>query len=214
MRGRMKTYCTFPSGRAAASVRDESQRGQAALPIRMQPLPVCPFDQLRWPQPTGDAMKKRSRPGAEPTKGRRRKAPQPKRRNAPKAASRSNPPPIAEETEVPRLGRDRYEAVEQLSAASDVLKVITSSPGDLKRVFDALRKQAANEARLQGLRRGRPVTPSSENCVGDYSRSARLHGPRMSFRTGSGPAQGLPDRPPPAGRDRSAQRLRLWRQRL
>ena len=33
-------------------------------------------------------------------------------------------------------------------------------------------------------------------------------------RTGSGPAQGLPDRPPPAGRDRSAQRLRLWRQRL
>jgi class 3 adenylate cyclase/putative methionine-R-sulfoxide reductase with GAF domain len=44
--------------------------------------------------------------------------------------------------EVARLGRDHDEAVEQLSAASDVLKVITSSPGDLKRVFDAILENA------------------------------------------------------------------------
>ena len=98
-------------------------------------------------------MKKRSRAVSEPTQGRRQKAPEPKRGNAPKAAARSKPPPIAAETEVPRLGRDRDEAVEQLSAASDVLKVITSSPGDLKRVFEAILENATRlcEAKFGAL---------------------------------------------------------------
>jgi hypothetical protein len=87
-------------------------------------------------------MKRRSRAGNEAIKGRRQKTLEPKVRNAPKAAARSNPPPTAAETEVTRLGRDRDEAVEQLSAASDVLKVITSSPGDLKQVFDAILENA------------------------------------------------------------------------
>ena len=100
-----------------------------------------------------DAMKKRSRAVSEPTQGRRQKAPEPKRGNAPKAAARSKPPPIAAETEVPRLRRDRDEAVEQLSAASDVLKVITSSPGDLKRVFEAILENATRlcEAKFGAL---------------------------------------------------------------
>ena len=103
--------------------------------------------------PTGDAMKRRSREGGGLTKTRRRKALEPKRRNAPGAVARSNPPPTAEETEVARLGPDRDEAMGQLSAASEVLKVITSSPGDLKRVFEAILENATRlcEAKFGAL---------------------------------------------------------------
>ena len=94
-------------------------------------------------------MKKRSKAGGEPIKGRRRKTQAPKRHDARKVAARSNPPTIAEEAKVARLGRGRDEAVEQLSAASDVLKVITSSPGDLKRVFDAILQNATRLCQVE-----------------------------------------------------------------
>jgi class 3 adenylate cyclase len=98
-------------------------------------------------------MKKRSRAGSEPTKRRRRKTAGPKRRVAPKVAARSSTPPIAEEAKVARIAGNRDEAVEQLSAASDVLKLITSSPGDLKRVFDAILENATRlcEAKFGAL---------------------------------------------------------------
>jgi two-component system, NtrC family, sensor kinase len=96
-------------------------------------------------------MKPRSGAGGGPIKGRRRKAPAPKRHDAPKVAARSNPPTIAEKAKVARLGRGRDEAVEHLSAASDVLKVITSSPGDLTRVFEAI---LANATRLSDAKFG------------------------------------------------------------
>ena len=64
-------------------------------------------------------MKRRSRAGSDPTKGRRQKAPEPKQGNAPKPAPRSNSAP--EETEVTRLTRELGEAVEQQTATSEVL---------------------------------------------------------------------------------------------
>ena len=70
-------------------------------------------------------MKRRSKAGGEPVKGRRRKTRRPKRRNAPKAVVRSNSPASAGKTEVAQLT-----AREQEAAASERLGVISSSFGE------------------------------------------------------------------------------------
>jgi hypothetical protein len=94
-----------------------------------------------------ELMKKRSRAGGEPIKGRPPKMSKPSRRNATKTLARPNSPLFVEQKAVARLSRDRDKTIEQLSAASEVLKVITSSPGDLKLVFEAILE---NATRLHG----------------------------------------------------------------
>ena len=80
-------------------------------------------------------MKRRSRAGGELTKGRRRKAPEPKRSSARKPVSSSTP---ILETEVARLTRELNEAREQQTATTDVLQVISSFAGELDPVFQAI----------------------------------------------------------------------------
>jgi two-component system, NtrC family, sensor kinase len=87
-------------------------------------------------------MKRRSRAGGETIKGRLRKRPQPKRRNAPKAPAALKASSAVEDRKVARLTHELREALEQQSATSEVLRVISGYPGDPQPVFQAMLKNA------------------------------------------------------------------------
>jgi len=105
----------------------------------------------------------------------------------------------SKDAEVARLSRERDEAVEQLSAASEVLQIISSSPGELTPVFEAMLANAARlcEAKFGGLflyeggglhfaaghnvppafaevRRRGPFHPRPGNPVGDVIRTKQM----------------------------------------
>jgi hypothetical protein len=76
-------------------------------------------------------MKRRSRPGGQPVKARRRKAGTLKRRNGtqpgPKASRRRAPSAASLHKQ---LARERDEALARQTATADILRVISQSPND------------------------------------------------------------------------------------
>jgi GAF domain-containing protein/anti-sigma regulatory factor (Ser/Thr protein kinase) len=90
-------------------------------------------------------MRRRSRAGSKPAKSRRREPVTLKRRNATKAVHGQKSFATSHETEIVRLTRELHEAREQQKATSEVLSVISASPGELEPVFQAM---LANAVRI------------------------------------------------------------------
>jgi hypothetical protein len=124
-------------------------------------------------------MRRRSRAGGETVKARRHEAAARKRHNAPKAVRPQSFPALGQEKIVAQLTRERNEALGQLSealeqqTATSVLRVISSSPGELEPVFQTMLENATRicEARFGSL----------YLCEGDALRMKAMHNAPPAF---------------------------------
>jgi signal transduction histidine kinase len=93
-------------------------------------------------------MGRRSRARGKPVQAPHRKAAVQKRLNAPKVRGRATPAPD-QETEVTRLTRELNEALEEKAAISDVLRLVSTSPNNLRSVLQSVAERAAHICEAQ-----------------------------------------------------------------
>jgi signal transduction histidine kinase len=119
-------------------------------------------------------MRQRSKAGGEPVKSRHRKTVVPKRRNSPEAGVHRGSSAIDRDAEVARLSQELHEALEQQTATSEVLRVISRSSGELEPVFKTILE---NAVRVCGAKFGNLWLRD-----GDNFRIASTHGAPSAYR--------------------------------
>jgi hypothetical protein len=90
-------------------------------------------------------MRRRSSTGGQPVKARLRKRSTPRRRNAPKAKRNRSVSIAGQETVVARLTHERDEALLRETANSEILRLISKSPGAIQHACGSAR--GANASR-------------------------------------------------------------------
>ena len=118
-------------------------------------------------------MKRRSKAGGKATRAKRRKAGTPKGSVPPKAVLGRRSGMTSRKTDTARLVRERDEALEREKASAEVLRVISTSPGELAPVFQAM---LANATRICQATFGSMLLRD-----GDGFRRVAIHNPPPQF---------------------------------